>query len=460
MRRIDFLLLGLVALLALGFQSPALSDDDDDDDDWKGQQNRIEQQRKESEKRYEQWHREQGKRYQTWRDAAGNEQDRVLELSDSGLEPGRYTIRLPFGMGVRVNVQDNPRVPKGPPAWGERNYGDVHNRARQIGTQLRELHLDLQRVGNGELAAETARVYEQEVQLTNAVATRRPATEIRAAFTEFDRLWHPLAHRVNKNQNLGASAQRRVAAVNELEEGLHQIMAISPAPPYDRPLVAALVDELAQTTSHLLEDLRVEPEKTHGWQAITLRAKRVKEHAADLNATVRENAAFTTIVEEYEEFDRTWHRLLEYARVTPELDAQLRRTARKVRQIDLQLHQALYVNVPVVSDRQQRLHMSAGIAKTADHLADDLAAEIGKGKRDLLQDARVLASVAVDLNRQLSERQSAQDELRTFKELLVSWQRLKAQIVALQGDRFEHSQSIAAQLGAEIDRLQLQWPGA
>ncbi len=425
-------------------------------DEWKTYQNRIEQSRAESEKRYERWRSEQGKTNQTWREAPNSDRDRFLDVPDSGLKPGSYTLRLPFGLNVRLNVPDDPQASKGAPAWGERTYGDVYQRARQISDHLQELHRDIRRKGPADLTAEAAHIHTQAVEVTNAVAARRPNAEMRTRFTEFDRLWHPFVHRIGREADIGSSVQRRVSIVDQLEDGLHQILRISPAAPYNRVLVAALTSELQQTTSALLKELKIDPRRTFDLRTITLWAQRVKQHAADLNATVAQDAPLATIVEEYEEFDRTWHRLLQQARLSPEVDAHVRRMARQVRQVDLQLHKELYVNVPIISDRQQLIHLSAAIAKSGDLLANELDDETGRARQELVDEARSFAYTARDLNGVLTGRPSPQAEQRAFKELLDSWTAFHLKLDALKADRFKESQTMAAQMMTDIQRLEGQ----
>ena len=426
--------------------------------EWKEQNDRIQQNRADSEKRYERWRLEQEQANQTWRDAPNNEKDRVLELPNSGLKPGQYNLRLPFGLGgVRLNVPDNPQAPKAAPGWDERTYGDVYQRARKISDQLRELRRDLQKVGSANLIEEAGRIHGQGVEMANAAALRRPASEMRTQFAEFDQLWHPFSHRIGREADVGANVQRRVAVVNQLEDGLHQLIRISPAAPYNRPLVAALTNELQVATDSLLKDLRIEPQRTFDLQTITMGAKRVKQHAIDLNATVIQNAPLATIVDEYEEFDRAWHRLLQQARVSPDVDAHVRRLARQVRQVDQQLHKELYVNVPVVNDRQQLIYLAAGISKSSEELADEVEAQSGRGKQDLVDEARTFAAAAQELKSMLSERPSAKAEQGAFTDLLDSWQRLNAMINSLNGERFQESQSMASQMMTDIQRLEKQW---
>jgi hypothetical protein len=151
-----------------------------DDDDWR---QRLEANRRATDQRYQDWVRERDKRNETWRAAPGQDQDRVLELPDSGLKPGQYTVRLPFGLGgVRFNVAEDARRQAAPDTWGDRSYGDISHRARQLSTELRNLQIELQRTGQQELMAEAAKIYGQAVGFSSAATARQPAAEIRAQF--------------------------------------------------------------------------------------------------------------------------------------------------------------------------------------------------------------------------------------------------------------------------------------
>ena len=419
---------------------------------WEQYQQRLEAARREAARRHETWVEERIKRNSEWRQIPGTDEDRLLELPDAGLQPGRYTIRLPWGPGVRVVVPEGAVVAGG--SWSERSYSDVYAYVRRINHQLADLTLELQRLGHRDLAAEARKVHEQGAQIATAIISRKPAAEIKAQFVDFDKVWHPFAHRLQSDQKLDRTIQEAVAAVEQHDASVHQLLAILPAPAYDRPLVAALTSELAQATSHLLEDLKFERDESAEMRALVVRAQRVRQHAADLDQTVRTNASLATIVEEYEEFDRAWHNLLDRARLAPEIDAHVRRVAKSVRQIDQQLHAALYVDVPLVSDRQQRVNLSTSITRTAAHLADDLEADARPEDRDVVYEARLFTRVAQELNRALASRQPGDVEAKAYRDLVGAWQRLKEHLDTLPKERYAHSLAIAVELGNDLKRLE------
>ena len=419
---------------------------------WEQYQRRLEAARREAANRHAAWVEERIKRNSEWRQTPGADDDRELELADAGLDPGRYTIRLPWGMGVRVVVPEGAAAAGG--AWSERSYSDIYAYVRRINHQLGELTLELQRLGHRDLAVETRKIHEQAAQISSTIISRKPATEIKTQFTDFDKLWHPFSHRLQSDQKMDRTVHEAAAAIDQHDASVHQLLAILPAPAYDRPLVAALTSELAQATSHLLEDLKREQDESAEMRAWFVRAQRVRQHAADLDATVRANASLATIIEEYEEFDRTWHNLLERARIVPEIDAHVRRVAKSVRQIDQQLHATLYVDVPLVTDRQHLVNLSTSITRTAAHLADDLEADARPEDRDVVYEARLFTRVAQELNRALTSRQSSDVQQKAYRDFVGAWQRLKEQVDTLPQERYAHSLAIAVELGKDLQRLE------
>lgn len=427
----------------------------------------IAESQKRDTQRYEDWTRQRDQRYGEWLAPADKNgrigppapNDRGFEFRDPIVTPGNYAIRLPLGLGnLRVNVP--PSAQPQPPGWNSRVYGDVQSLAQRMKVQLRDIHAELYHLGQPELQAQAGKIFQQCAELEAAAAARRSDKELQQQFHDFDELWHPFSHRVARQQELSANLRQRTAAVNEIETSLHQLLTIAPAAPYDRVLVAALSHQLAEVTGHLLEDVKIEAQQEYGLRAIQAGAARVKQQAADLAAAVQQNAPYTSVIDEYEEFDRAWHRLEERAQGSPEIDTHLRRVSRQVRQIDRQLHEALLVSTPLANDRQQALQLSAAIAKTADHLASDLDADIGRGnRREVVTDCQAFAAAAHNLHQTQSQGADGRAADESWRQFLLAWNRLTAQLKMLSGDRFEHSQEMAQQLQADIKRLENHFQG-
>ncbi len=426
---------------------------------WNEYQRRLAESQKRDAQRYETWTRQRDQRYGEWR-GGGEAQGGGIELRDPIVAPGNYTIRLPLGLGnVRVNVPPPAATPAPSTGWTGRVYGDVYSLARQMKGQLREIHGELYQQGESELQSQAAKIYQQCAELQAAAAARRADKELQQQFQDFDELWHPFAHRVARQEDLSAALRQRAAAVSQSEHSLHRLLAIAPAPPYDRVLVAALTHQLADATAHLLEDARIEAQQDYSLRSIQTAAARAKQQAADLDAAVQENAPFASIIEEYEEFDRVWHRLMERAQASPDIDAHLKRVGRKIRQIDNQLHDALLVSSPLANDRQEAVQLSAAIVKAADHLAGDLDADLGRNRREVVHDGQAFATAARSLHQAQSHGGEGSGTADAWRKFVRAWNRLNDQLKTLEGERFEHSREMAQQLQVDIKRLERHFQG-
>ena len=421
-------------------------------DSWEQYRQRLAENQRRDTQRYEEWARQRDQRYGEWRGTAPAAPGGI-EFRDPIVAPGSYSIQLPLGLGnVRVNVP--PPSQPAAPGWNPRVYGDVQSVSQRMKSQLRDIHAELYHLGQPELQSQAGKIYQQCAELETAAAARRPDKELQQQFQDFDALWHPFAHRIGQQPELSNSVRQRTAAVNQLEATLHQLLAIGPAPPYDRVLVAALTHQLAEATAHLLEDARQEAQQDYNLRAQRSSSERVKQQAADLNAAVQQNAPLASVVEEYEEFDRVWHRFAERALAPPADDAHIRRVVRQVQQVDHQLHDALLVSSPLATDRQQAIQLSAAIAKTADHFARDLDADLNRGRQEIANDAYAFATTAHNLSQVQAQQNDERASAEAWRQFVLAWNRLQSQVKTLQGDRFEHSLQTAQQLAADIKRLE------
>ena len=424
-------------------------------DSWSEYQRHLAERQKLDAERYEQWTRQRDQRYGEWQRPATDAR-RGVELADPLLKPGSYNIRLPWGLGdVRVDVPPPPAPAPGAPAqgWNPRVYGDVYNLARRMKGQIRDLHAELYLQGKSDWQAEAARIHQQGAEFEAAAVERRSSEELHKQFKDFDALWHPFSHRLSHSQDASATLRQLAAAVDRTESSLHQLLAIAPATPYDRVLVAALTNQLAEATSHLLEDIQLESSQDYVLHDIAASADRAKRRAAQLDAAVRRNAPFAAILEEYEEFDRAWHRLEDRAPAPRDLEDHLRRVARRVRQIDRQLHDALLVDVPLANDRHKATQLASALAKTAEHLSRDLTTEFGRSRSEVVDNGHALARAAHNLHEALAQSQDERLHADFWRQFVTAWNRLSASLKAAPPDRSEHSLQVISQMETDVKRL-------
>jgi hypothetical protein len=403
--------------------------------------------------RYERWVTERAQRTEAWRKAEAAKDQALLELPNPGLPPGEYSIRLPFGVTRRVVVAEDAAARLNS-ALSEQGYADVYAYVRRINRQLGDLEIELGRLGLPELRADAGQIRAEGARLANMITERRPVLDLKGQLAVFDKQWQSLSYGLVRRSDLGSFVPRAVKDLEELNAALQQLLAGSPVVTYDRPVVAVLTGELVLATRNLATDLHLDRDRRPELASLAALASRVERQAADLDVIVRANAALSTIVKEYEEFVRDWDRLLDEAYLAPEVDKQLRVVARRVREIDLQLHPALYVNVPLLTTHQQVVNLSTAITRTAAHLADDLEADALPEDKDVVYEARLFTRVAQELNRALAQAEPADVQLKAVRDLTGAWQRLQTNLTKLPPARFEHGLAIAAELEKDVRSLQ------
>jgi hypothetical protein len=447
-RRIAMSLRTLTLALAAAFAAGPVSAQSA----WEQYWSQLQQNRQMQSRRYDEWRRRQEQAYQQQRlpaEQAGRGDFRV-ELRDGGIPPGQYRLRLPFGLEARVQVQP-PAVPQS--GWGHGVYGQVFDLAQALGQDLRDVRYGIYQTQNPDLRQRVDATLAAAEQLRRGAAQREPDTALREQFREFDENWHRLAHALAAQEYLNASWIRRKAeAVSHRDEQLHQILQIGQAPVYDRLRVAALTRQLADATSHLLEDVEFEARDNPQAQLIHRRARRVQQLAEDLEYAAAQNASFTTIVEEYEQFDESWHRLIRLAQQTPGISDHLREAGRRVAVIDRELHRELMVESPVMSvDPAQMRNLAASVVRQAEHLVEDLHYVGGRRNQEAVRRAEMFASAARRLQQRLS--QSPQELRRVAERTENAWTELHDALHGLRGRDAEHVQEMGRALEEDFDRL-------
>jgi hypothetical protein len=136
------------------------------------------------------------------------------------------------------------------------------------------------------------------------------------------------------------------------------------------------------------------------------------------------------------------------------VDKHLRIVARRVREVDLQLHPALYVNVPLLTAHQQVVNLSTAMTRTAAHLADDLEADALPEDKYVVYEARLFTRVAQEVNRALAQVEPADVQLKAMGDLAGAWHRLQTNLSKLPPARFAHSLAINVELEKDVRSLQ------
>jgi hypothetical protein len=424
---------------------------------WDQYRQQLEQMRTRQQQRYEDWRGQQETTYEKRRGSINQSGGSgfQLNLEDSSIPPGDYQVQLPFGIQARVRVQGGAAPTQNPPPptpLGGAFYAQLDSLTRNITRDLRDIRYGVYQSKYEHLRHHVDETIAAAEQLHRRTHERAGNTQLHEQFSTFDDSWHRLVHELAQHNYLNAPWLRQeVSNITQFDNTLHQLLRVGDRPIYDRMRVAALARQLADTTKHLFEDAAHESRDNPQFEVVRRRADRVRRLASDLEEAVARGAAYSTVVEEYSEFDQSWHRLLATAQQIPEASRDLERLSRRIRAIDTELHRELKVNPPVVVTREQLQSLAESVARQADHLAEDVHRDVGDRNRDVARMADDFSAVARSLQRAVASPED--DEVNAARLTQQHWKTLEDHLQSTRSDRLEHARETASSLGRDVDRL-------
>ena len=213
-----------------------------------------------------------------------------------------------------------------------------------------------------------------------------------------------------RRYQLGPRLQRQVQLLDTHERRIEQILAagpgatppVRPTPggpvlpgpvaPFDLPRVLGLAQQWAGIARDLEQAFA---SNARSWQtrALQRKASRVRATADSMSSSILDGADYDHVVREFRELDDTWGKLVEMANEYGGFGPQLTQAARKVSTIDHALHEALYIESPLVDNEQliePLLNDVARMATQLDRELDRLA--FGTGSRNSYWQLRTAAA--------------------------------------------------------------------
>ena len=259
------------------------------------------------------------KRNSEWRQTPGADDVRELELPDAGPGPRAIYHSPAVGNG---RAGRRPRRSGGRSRRLERARVTATSMPMSAGSiiNLGELQLELQRLGKREQAAEARQIHEQGSADRPGNHRPPPSRGDQDPVRRFRQALASLRHRPPVELDQDRTVREAAAAIDQSTKACINCWRSFRRRPTTARFSAALTSELPRATSRAARGRSSTGTRPRRCGLLAVRPS-VRQHAADLDETVRSNASLATIVEEYEEFDRAWHNLLDRARLAPEIDA-------------------------------------------------------------------------------------------------------------------------------------------
>ncbi|MBW3542290.1 MAG: hypothetical protein KY476_18640 [Planctomycetes bacterium] len=422
------------------------------DDEWDEFLESVLDDRRQDEGRYDRWLRERDERYRGWRQPPADDRPPQFDfgIRSGDVPAGQYYLNLPFGrFGIQVEPDDQP------PSWASGVYHHAYRLVSTLQEPLRDMQILAEREGLKELRDAVLNARTSSETLKKSLERAVDPETIRADYQRFDEQWHQIAFRLERSADVPEQIHVRARTIARYDDQLHQIIRIAPAEPFDRLKVAALSRRLAEITGHLLDDLDEEARRDPTLRSLLRNAERVHRLAEDFHQSVRENAGFVAIAEEFSQFDTAWHSFLERVRGHHGVSGHIGRVTEDVWQVHNDLHKELYLEAPVHGGPHSRVEaLVKSLARTAEHFHDELRYAERPHDRSLVRAADDFADAAEDLHEELEDRGRPERVHELTAEVFQHWRTIAGALRRFDQRRDAHLLRVAAELGATLQELQ------
>lgn len=363
---------------------------------------------------------------------------------------------VPEAPRARADIPATPeRVPVAPPAAAAEGdlREDVFALATQLQVAIRELRLGVAQQGSAEVTADADRALVEAGALARLATTRSSFDALRAQFHVLDEIWQPLANKIRQAPGLTSWTAERLARGDRASAMLRGVMGTSPAPAYNRQRVADLTRQLSQSATRLVENLNAPIPGVSEEQELWRLARRVQIHADDLATVVSEGSGLVAAAEEYQDFNHTWRRFVQWSLEAVELDPQVRTIASQIWNIDRALHAELLVDPPAYPARRQAISVADRVVEMARRLPRVLQAETGGEFAEVLTAARAFAADVESFYLWYQQQEDMTVVDSPLAEMLVSWRALENQLSRVDRVRAPASYELANELEQSIESL-------
>ena len=303
--------------------------------------------------------------------------ERILTPEQSGLQPGFYDVPLPSGERVRLNVRPDGGRPAQPNAAQRRQ---ILAEATALQSHIETVARAVAPVGDKQLESAAEKVQRAVRRMIDDVrdADWEDARRESERFTESFRDLVTRLDRYTVSPGVRGHIESASQIATRIDFALRDTDGRSAdgRPPrlrvgYDRPQLLALTGTLADRGRRLERAFAAD---ARDWRSKALgrKVRRVRQGGEDLQEAVLDGADFDTLVEEYEQFDEDWHRLVDSVERLNLLSPQLLEAGREIWEIDWALHEVLLVGASYFPDRAAARHTLDRVASSARRLDREL----------------------------------------------------------------------------------------
>ncbi|MCL4202846.1 MAG: hypothetical protein KJ000_10135 [Pirellulaceae bacterium] len=202
----------------------------------------------------------------------------------------------------------------------------------------------------GVLADQSTRIY--DVQLLGR------------EFRDLDRQWRLLSYRLDQADGLARLCSPSVRRLDGFAAALGQLCGIQPQTDY-RELLRQ-TDALNADLQRLVDEIEIGLGRTRDAQMLQFQGRRIQQQVRLLANLIAQQTSRTAIVAEFQRYQQSWQPFA--ASLWPLGQRNLERTLRSIEETDRQIHELLWLPVPI--NRQHLQHLTEVLMDRVDELLD------------------------------------------------------------------------------------------
>ncbi len=183
-------------------------------------------------------------------------------------------------------------------------------------------------------------------------------------FRDVDRQWRLLSYRLDQADGLSRLCGPSVQRLDGFAAALGQLCGIQPQTDY-RELLRQ-TDALNSDLHRLVDDIEIGLGRTRDAQVLQLQGRRLQQQVRLLANLIAQQTSHTAIVAEFQRYQQRWQPFA--ASLWPLGQRNLERTLRNLEETDRQIHELLWLPVPI--NRQHLQHLTEVLMNRVDELLD------------------------------------------------------------------------------------------
>ena len=167
-----------------------------------------------------------------------------------------------------------------------------------------------------------------------------------------DRDWRVLAYRLTRIRGLSRQTLDQIERLTSYAKAIGQVYELDPQ--IDQGALLRQTAALTSDLQSLHQDMEIELETSPDRSELLLLARRAQQQADQVTQYILDRQNYSTIVSEYQKFQRIWYPLATRLRVHQ--SSYLERSVRRIRHADEEIHELLWI--PKQMDREQLVHLT------------------------------------------------------------------------------------------------------